>query len=299
MSTSSSHAQKRLALIDLYLAFFGRCSRADLSAHFDAAPATATRAFKDYRDAFPEKLTYSVSDRCYKASAGFMPAFEHDVLRALTLFAYGQDSNKIPGQFYGTDSPALLTAPLVVSAVAPITRAIASGGGVEVEYSSGTSGATVRTLFPTSVFQGGGAWYFRALDIVHSEYRSFRFSRVGSAYPTVRQRSKEQLFSDPEWDVPITLTLAPHPNRPNHAGLKEDLGLSDKPVKNIMVKPAICGFVLTDLRVDCSLNGDMNPFEYPLRLMNRHEIQGVSSMVIAPGFKPAPTVAVSHTEAET
>ncbi|WP_444917933.1 WYL domain-containing protein [Microbulbifer sp. JMSA003] len=299
MSTPPTQAQKRLALIDLYLAFFGRCSRADLWAHFDAAPATATRAFKDYRNAFPGKLAYSVSDRCYMASSEFVPAFEHDVMKGLTLFAYGLDSNKISGKFFGTDSPELLTAPLAISVVAPITRAIVSGTGVDVEYSSGSSGATVRTLFPTSVFQGGGAWYFRALDILHSEYRSFRFSRVGSASPTVCKRRKEQLFSDPDWDIPITVTVAPHPNRANHAALKEDLGLSDKPVKNISVKPAICGFVLTDLRVDCSPSGDMNPFEYPLRLMNRHELLGISSMVIAPGFKPAPRVAVSHPDTET
>ncbi len=82
----------------------------------------------------------------------------------------------------------------------------------------------------------------------------------------------------------ITLTVGPHPNRDNQDALREDLGLVDKPVKNIQVNEAMAGFVLIDLRVDCTKDGDLNPYEYHLRLLNRHELASVDSLAIAPGF---------------
>jgi len=58
--------------------------------------------------------------------------------------------------------------------------------------------------------------------------------------------------------------------------------VADKPVTSAVV----AGFVLTDLRVDCSANGSLDPLEYPLRLMNRSELTSVESMAIAPGYRP-------------
>ena len=42
--------------------------------------------------------------------------------------------------------------------------------------------------------------------------------------------------------------------------------------------------MLNDLRVDCSLAAELDPFECPLQLMNREELEGVGGMVIAPGY---------------
>ncbi|WP_323844367.1 helix-turn-helix transcriptional regulator [Microbulbifer magnicolonia] len=281
----SQHALKRLRLIDLYLAFSGRVTRGDLIAHFDVGTATASRTFKEYRDRYPDNLTYSVNERRYLAAPMFRPAFEHDVDRALSLLAYGVDYHEIAGVRFGAHVPTNLTAPLDPFAVSAITRALVSGTGVDAAYASGSSGETYRTLFPTSLFQGGGAWYFRAFDPEKDGYRTFRFSRVSSAEPSRRDCSGDRIAPDPEWAQQVTVTVAPHPSRENQVALREDLGLSDKPVKNIMINAAVCGFVLTDLRVDCSLGGDMNALEYPLRLMNRHELTGIGSMAIAPGFR--------------
>ncbi len=132
--------------------------------------------------------------------------------------------------------------------------------------------------------QGGSAWYFRAFDTLHDEFRTFRFSRIlgladteeGVSYPDTRQ--------DDDWNEFVTLTLAPHNKHPARDALAVDLGLKDRPVSNASVNKAIAGFVLTDLRVDCSKAAVLNPQEYPLQLQNRSELLDIESMKLAPGF---------------
>lgn len=80
------------------------------------------------------------------------------------------------------------------------------------------------------------------------------------------------------------LTLASHTKHPQKDALAMDLGLQDRPVSNITVNRVTAGFVLTDLRVDCSVDASLNPFEYHLQLMNRHELIDVKALKIAPGY---------------
>jgi predicted DNA-binding transcriptional regulator YafY len=119
---------------------------------------------------------------------------------------------------------------------------------------------------------------------LHDEFRTFRFSRIlgladteeGVSYPDTRQ--------DDDWNEFVTLTLAPHNKHPARDALAVDLGLKDRPVSNASVNKAIAGFVLTDLRVDCSKAAVLNPQEYPLQLQNRSELLDIESMKLAPGF---------------
>lgn len=287
MSDQAQQITKRLALIDQYLLFRGQVSRADLINHFDIGIATASRTLKEYRAKFPDNMEYSVSDRSYVSASQFKSAYEHNVSQALALIAYGLEIREIEGARFGQAGPAPFSAPLSSDVVSYVTRAMVGGKPVDIEYASGSSGGTKRTIIPHSLFQGGGAWYIRAFDALRLEYRTFRLSRVRSAENSKESLTRFRGKPDTEWENQITLTLAPHPRRENQEALREDLGLNDKPVKNVTTNAVTAGFVLIDLRVDCSPEGALNPYEYHLRLMNLHELRNVESMKIAPGFNDA------------
>lgn len=285
MTEKSPHALKRLALIDQYLAFTGKVQRSDLIRHFDIGVATASRSLKDYRDRYPENIEYTVSARCYTARPAFRPVFDHDINASLSLLAHGIQSSNVGGQCYGVPSPSPLTSALSLDLVTPVARAIVNQSPLTIYYASGSSGVGERVVVPHALFDFGGAWYFRAYNVRGDDFRNFRFSRVTRVVTTTGERYEQPALEDAEWNRELIITLGPHPQRANQEALREDLGLLDKPVVNLRVREALIGFVMNDLRVDCSAEGTLNPYEYHLRMLNRHDLVGVDAMVIAPGFK--------------
>lgn len=280
----NAHLRKRLSVIDLYLGFTGRVCRADLMRHFDVSIATASRTLKEYRALYPSNIEYSVSDRSYVATARFEAAYRQNVDQVLELLAYGKDVTQAGGFVYGVLPPTRFLAELKQDVVAQITRALVARAPISIKYSS-SSGTRYRDVTPFSIFQGGGAWYFRALDMEREEFRTYRFSRaIGVKRSSLVYQMDVTTIKDIEWETQAVLTLGPHPKNPNQDSLREDLGLYDKPVRNVTVNQAMVGFVLTDLRVDCSEHGILDPHEYYLRLLNRHELLGLDGMKISPGF---------------
>lgn len=276
--------RKRLQLIDFYLYFFGKVQRTDLILHFDIGIATATRTLKEYRSLYPDNIEYDVSSRSYKPKQGYRSSSPMDPEKALMLLAYGLEVTPIKRSSEPLWSIGDFTAPLEASIVSTITTALVSHDTVSVTYSSGTSGESERSFAPHSTFKGGGAWYVRGYDYKKKEFRTFRLSRIVSADPEFDKTDAPDESMDAEWNDHIVLSIGPHPKRKNQQALKEDLGLTDKPVKNLHIRECLAGFAMNDLRVDCSEEGSLNPYEYHLRLLNRHEVKNVGSMIISPGF---------------
>ena len=275
--------KQRLALIDMYLQYWGRVQRKDLSRHFDIGPVTASRALKAYNDHHPKNIEFSVSNRAYVIGKNFESAYETAPETALMMLAYGTESRPLESTLYGPPRTIGFTAPLVSKWVSTVTRAMVSKSGVGICYVSG-SGEKTRTVYPHAIFQGGAAWYFRAYDALQSEFRTFRFNRIVGLSEVVEPASNPGQESDNDWNAQVNLTLAPHQNHPSRETLAIDLGLKGLPVSNATVNQVIAGFVLTDLRVDCSVSASLDPDEFPLQLQNRSELLDVESMVLAPGF---------------
>jgi hypothetical protein len=64
-----------------------------------------------------------------------------------------------------------------------------------------------------------------------------------------------------------------------------DLGIKDREIRTLTISEAMLGFVLTNLRVDCSKGHKLDYKAYPLALKNHSELTTISSMLIAPGFR--------------
>lgn len=78
-----------------------------------------------------------------------------------------------------------------------------------------------------------------------------------------------------------------HPRHPRKDSIASDLGITGNEVVTISVRRALVGFVLNEMRVDCSSDGVLDPNSFPLQLRNHTELKGSDSIVFAPGFGTA------------
>lgn len=275
--------------IDMYLLFKGSVSRKDLMNHFDIAPATASRALKEYRLLAPNNLMYLTEKRVYVASRDFTPKYQHDVERVLAILAYGEDTLILGGDRVGAMPKMPLIGPeLNGESVSGLTRGFSQGNLVLIQYSSTGEGDDEREVYVHSIFEIGKTWYFRAGEVGENEkitFKTYRFSRLISSEIKLNGVLDVSIKEDTEWMSEVTVTLGPNPRHGRVDALRCDLGLEEHPVKNIYVKEALVGLILNSLRVDSSKEGVLNPSEYQLRLFNREELVAVQGMSIAPGFK--------------
>lgn len=283
----TSQDQQRFRTIDLYLQYWGKFRRQDLNRHHDVGNVTATRIIGRYAGLYPKNIHYSVNQRAYVWTEAFCPALPTPAETALSLMAYSEILREIDQPCYGPEQ-VLMTPELPIETTAAITRAIIAGSEATFTYTSGTSGSDTKRFMPHAIFRSGGVWYVRGRDMSKDKdpFRTYRFNRIGkilSQEITLNDHQSE-VFDDTQWSHPVTLTLAPHTNHPKAEALKLDLGLLDRPVRNISTNAVLAPFVLTDLRADCSKDGVLNPYEYPLRLMNRAELSDIQGMIIAPGY---------------
>lgn len=275
--------------IDMYLLFKGSVSRKDLMNHFDIATATASRALKEYRLLAPNNMMYSTEKRVYVASRDFTPRYQHDVERVLAILAYGEDTFVLGGDRERVMPKTPLIGPELNSEnVFGLTRGFSQGNLVLIQYSSTGEGGDEREVYVHSIFEIGNTWYFRAGEVGESEeitFKTYRFSRLISSEIKLNGVLDVSIKEDTEWMSEVTVTLGPNPKHGRVDALRCDLGLEEHPVKNIYVKEALVGLILSGLRVDSSKEGVLNPNEYQIRLFNREELAAIPSMIIAPGFQ--------------
>lgn len=297
--------QKKYQFIEFLLLFKGVLTRNELVIRFSIGEATASRLIASYIERYPNQMVFMGARNGYAISKSFKPYYEHSVEGALQYIAYGKISSQLPVEKYGNEYFKSLTN-LDAVLVSKITRAIVTSEWLRIEYLSTSSGKTEKNIKPHSLFKAGGSWYFRAFDIPDIEdidsigslsheliqkcYKTFKFSRVLDAALNVDRNeiplAEHEVSSDrdDDWNRYRHVQLIPHPKALHPESQMLDLGITDLGVREIVISEALLGFVLIDLRVDCSRDAELNPYEYPLYLNNLRELLNVSSMKIAPGF---------------
>lgn len=274
--------KQRLEQIDRFLCFYGRVSRDMLVEVLAISTATASRSLREYCSAYPKSIRLvSGQSGGYRTSDNFTPQADYDAEAALKLICDGAIANTINIPTFGPKQTSIKRVKLRAEVVAPITRAIVSSSAVNIAYTSGSSGSTERIVHPNHVFSGGSSWYFRAFDQKSAEYRTFRFSRVTTAKAC---KHTAPVMEDNDWNKVVTLTIMPHDKHPHPEAHALDIGVIEGRAQNVLSNAVIAGFLLNDLRVDCSASGSLDPLEHPFRLINPHELTDIGSMKIAPGY---------------
>lgn len=292
--------QEKYQFIEFLLLFKGMLTRSELVARFSIGEATASRLIASYLEEYPDQMIFMGARNGYVISKSFKACYEHSVEGALQYIAYGRISSQLAVEQYGSEYLKCFTS-LNIASVSEITRSIVNNEWLKIQYFPTSSGKTTKNIWPHSLLKAGNAWYFRAFEmpeltdianfplsheVIQKCYKTFKFSRVldvdNNAMPLVGYGISKDM--DDDWNRYRNVQLIPHPKALHPESQMLDLGMTDVGVREIVVSEALLGFVLIDLRVDCSRDAELNPYEYPLRLNNLKELRNISSMKIAPGF---------------
>lgn len=279
--------RERLIFIEFRLYFLGDVRRQDLMQRFGVAPAVATRDFAQYRDMFPDNISFDSRSKCYVIGDAFSPAFNHLAERVLTALSRGF------GDGIGGSSDPLLTCELPkilnqpsMAILAPITRAIHQQKVVSIDYTSHTSGYSSREIAPFALVNDGLRWHIRAFDRKSKEFRDFVITRVlkSQLIEDSQILHNEQSAADIQWNRIVELDLVPHPNQEHLEIIENDYGMTGG-VLHLKLRAAVSGYVLRQWIVDCSSEHSLQGKEYRLWLRNHLALYSVSSAKLAPGYE--------------
>ena len=125
IDTLSHSLRERLMFIEFRLYFLGNVRRQDLIQRFGIAPAVATRDFAQYRDIFPDNISFDSKAKVYVIGDSFIPVFNHVPERVLIALSqgFGEGISGNSGSLLTSELPRVLNQPSI-AILAPITRAI-------------------------------------------------------------------------------------------------------------------------------------------------------------------------------
>lgn len=283
----SQSQRERLAYIEFRLYFLGEARRQDLIQRFGIAPAVSTRDFAQYKEIYPNNISFNSKTKSYVISNSFSPAFEHVPERVLTALSqgFGDGVNPVGGALLACELPLVLNRPSM-AALAPVTRAIHQQKAILLKYQSHTSGASKRQIVPFALVNDGLRWHVRAFDRKNQDFRDFVLTRMAdtSVIEDNTVQKHELSSADIQWNRIVELDLVPHPNQEHAEIIEGDFGMVGG-VLHIKVRAAIAGYVLRQWIVDCTPKHSLKGKEYRLWLRNHLALYGVSSALFAPGYE--------------
>ncbi len=280
---------ERLAFIDFRLFFLGSIGRPHICDRFGVVSIVATRDLTAYRDAAPENTRFDGRRKVYIPAEDFKPLFNHDPERVLSALSkgFGEGIGKATSGFLTCESPVRLNLPSL-TVLSVITRAIHQHGAVRLVYHSLKRGTSKREIVPFALVDSGQRWHVRCFDRKSKEFRDLVLTRIEK--PSLIEGGEisdhEQAEKDFQWGRMVEMELVPHPNHPHPDLVAKDYGLKDGRII-VPARAAITGYVLLQLGVDCTPDYSLDSSRYRLWLKNSDKLLfGVSSAVLAPGFKP-------------
>ncbi len=279
--------KERLSYIDFRLMFLGIIQRADLIRRFGMKEAAATRDIALYKHVAKENLFYDTKARAYFYADSFEPLFEYTPQRALTALSSGFGDDFVglhTRAMILCESPMQLGEPHLTT-LSVLTRAIHQQAVVKIRYYSLSSGVSTREIAPFAIVDTGLRWHIRAYDRKRSRFNDFVINRIENPgiidSPVQNYESRD---ADIQWNRIVELEIVPHPNLQHPETIARDYDMSDG-VLDINVRAVVAGYLLRRWNIDCSPRHSLDGQEYQLWLRNYQSLYGVSSNVIAPGYK--------------
>lgn len=273
----------RLFHIDFCTLFLGVVRRGDLIARFGIAQAAATRDLSLYRSMAPENLLFDRSEKSYRRAASFKPLFPHDPERSLHALSegIGDDASLVPTGHIKVERPIRPFSPSL-HVISAVSRAIAGGRTLRIQYLSLSSGATERIVAPHALVDSGMRWHMRAYDERSSGFRDFVLSRVEAAEIGKAATAEADREHDEQWMRIVPMELVPHPGLKHPAAVAADYGMIDG-VLRLKLRASLVGYVTQFWGIDTTPEHVLDPLRHQLWLKNTGTLYGVESLNFAPG----------------
>jgi hypothetical protein len=274
--------KQRLEYIEFLLMFLGTLRRSNLVEKYSIGSAAASRDIALYKELAPSNIEYNTTDKTYSRLETFTPLFVHNALQTLTKLTSSIEHPDI-SPYVVSDRYLQLNHPSI-DIVSVISRAIKQGKVISIEYSSFSSGRTVRKIVPGALVNNGLRWHVRAYDRKRERFTDFVLTRIQNPRFLEDNISQhEMLAEDIQWNRIVELEVVPHPSRDNPETAELDYSMQDGAL-NIKVRAALAGYVLRLWNVDCSDDHSLTGNEYQLWLRNSLALYGVENLSITPGY---------------
>lgn len=282
-------ALQRMKFIEIMSWYAGSVTRSEVARAFGLSDPAATKDIKLYNELAPGNLVYSQAVFGFVPTERFSPVFA-DLSPAVVLPVIAANLATVGGPYgealiYGLPVealplPARLPDPHLL---AQITRAMRGQRKLRAGYRSlsGRDTGDERILEPHTLVNTGDRWHVRAYNQETYDFRDFVLSRFVSAQCLPESAESSAQYDD-DWVETLSLKLGPHPKL--EPKKRENLLLDYGAVEGLIeldVRRALIGYVLQRLKVDTTAEGSLNPDAFPLRLLNREDIEPFAAWVFA------------------
>ncbi len=204
--------EQRQRAIEIILHWQGRLNTADLIAAFGISRIQASKDITTYRNAYPDNMSYSLTERTYLRAPGFKL---HQIKGTVDEYLDHIARMKTGG---ATDAIVRLRPHCSVlqrEVIARVFNAIISTkqAGIRIHYASMTHPeGQERIIYPHSIIDSGFRWHVRAYCETRQAFRDFNLGRI-LAPPEATGPAPEcaAIANDEQWNEIIAFALIPNP----------------------------------------------------------------------------------------
>lgn len=276
----------RQRFISVNTQYAGSAKTADIPKGFDISAPQATRDMKKFRDNHQGMIEYDLSSLSFIPKPNMEWSSELDAKWMLGIFHASMVAS--PGVLdeclpIGVNAEMVQVSQRLpeTSVLMDITRAIAKNLQVKIKYlsMSGAKKGDLRTIEPHHIVTASGRWHVRAFCVENNEFRDFVLSRIISA--SITGAAMTDRDTDDRWNDLVKLTIIPHPSLSEEmqAIIAYDYRMRGN-VLSIEIRKALALYLLCDMRVDCTLERELNTKSHHLALVNHDDIKDFASVLL-------------------
>ncbi|WP_157825507.1 WYL domain-containing protein [Glaciecola sp. 33A] len=266
----SERQATRLQYIDLYAYIMGEVNRNVLMDRFDVKQAAASNDFNAYKELAGHNLVYDHKRKAYVATDCFSPYFNHEVNDAIDLIANGEQRLVcVPKIEKNSFSKLQLMHQPKLDVVAPIFRATNLKRQVDITYVSMTSGKSVRTISPHSLFVTNSGTYCRAKDHKTNEFRNFKLNRILESKKVTYNSYKYKTEIDKDWNTFIQVEIGINQNGLDKDAIVMEYCLDTESKRRVVMlnKPLLLHF-LQEWHIAPLGEDDLPSLYFPLKVIS-------------------------------
>ncbi len=269
----------RYRLIEIIALWEGRLTTNHICHSFGIGRQQASKDINTYlRELAPRNLVYDRHLKGYVPSDHFKPTVTTGQVSEYQDLLARQDS--LSNTFESLDlsvsestivrGPQRIIRPEVMRAVIAATR---QGRVMKAEYASLSPAVTQhQTLEPHTLVCVGNDWHLRAWCDSNREFRDFSLSRFRGTPEVVRQKSRNTLLQDDDWNRQITIVVMPDSrlNSDQQDIIAEDYGMQDHRLE-LTTRAALAPYLLSRMGLGLDYQHP-DPMAQQLELVNEVQL---------------------------
>jgi predicted DNA-binding transcriptional regulator YafY len=266
-----------LEFVDFRLFWDGRFNRSNLAETFGISAQQASADISQYEAMAPHNLRYDRSEKAYRRSDAFAPAFIGETIERYLLQIVAIENRWMRTEDTWFDAiPPIEVVTLGRRATDPavllrILDAIRNRLEIDIKYSSLTgSEQHFRSIAPHALSHSAGRWYVRSWSREHNDFRDYNLNRMDAVNGQRPASVNAQL--DFEWAHKINLVMVP--NAALSAERQAAVAAEHAMTEGRLVRPcrlSLSFYLMSEFNLDVE-PGVLKPEKQQIVLQNRDEV---------------------------